>query len=60
LAFNPHVFFHITYRKLVIVMVRVELAALRALLSDLVLLARVPETFWRRIGVNEVSEGGGQ
>lgn len=41
-------------------MIREELAALRALLGSLVLLARNPETLWRRIGVHEVCDAAGQ
>lgn len=37
-----------------------ELAALRALLSNLVFLARIPETLWRRVGVHEVCDAVGQ
>ena len=41
-------------------MIREELPALRALLSNLVFLARVPETLWRRIRVREVCDAAGQ
>src|SRR5688500_3690286 len=41
-------------------MIGEELAALRALLSNLVFLARVPETLWRRIRVDEVCYSAGQ
>ena len=41
-------------------MIREELPALRATLSNLVFLARIPETLWRRIGVHEVCDAAGQ
>ena len=41
-------------------MISEELAALRALPGNLVFLARIPETLWRRIGVHEVGDTAGQ